>query len=1441
MDNKIKILLVEDDFDHIELIKRNLEDFSEFEISITNSIKEAKDRLKQNNIDLIISDWRLPDGTGTEIVQKENYGVKHPIILMTSFGNEKLVVEAFKSGIMNYVVKSPESFQNLPHIIYQTLREWENTTARRSAEQALKASEEKFRSLTELNPVAILIYKKGKFEYINRSAVEYTGYSKEEFSSISLYDFIHPDFKTTIEQHIETISNETNIKPIVEAKIITKGKTEKWARIVFDSMVFEGENSLIIAFEDVTEKKIAEEALRESERRFRDLTNLLPVTVFEWDLDGKITFSNKCGFDTFRFNEEDIKKGINVLSVLIESDRAVAYQRLKETYAKNVLSISCNEYHAITKKGDLLNILSYVSPTIFNNQIIGFRGTVINITDRKKAEEAIRASEERFRALIENSSDVIVILNEKGLASFHSPSVEKVLGYTVADINNTSIFDYIHKEDTKKQKEYFIVILKAPGSSFTSQFRLRHKDGSWRWVEGTATNHLDHPGVNGIVINYRDVTQQVEAREALKRSEADYRGLFENAHDAIVIFDPYTEEILEANSQTCELYGFSREELIGLSLETLSKDILQGKQYIKETLNKGVCYSYETIQFNRSGQEMVLEVNSAIIDFKGKEAILSINRNITSRKLAEESLQASERRYRIISEQTGQLVYDYDIQSGSIQWAGAIEQVTGYSTDDFQKISIGQWNEMIHPDDYQTVIDSLSNCINTNSKYNSEYRYRRSDGQYIYVEDNGILIEDNKDNSIHLLGTVKDISDRKKTEKALHDSEEMFRALAENSSDVIMRFDKKLRHIYVNPMTEKQLNIPCSLYIGKTHQEMGFDEDFTKKSENAIELVFKSKKTYRIELYLPNGIWVDWILTPEFDENGNVIAVTTTARDISDIKRMMETVEETKDALLTVFDSVNDAIIIHDIKGEIIDINKKMLSMYNFTREEAFHCAMPDLIVGDDQFFELDVLWDRTLAGEELLFECKAIRPKDLFEFDIEMYITRIKLKSEYFILCSIKDITERKKNEIAIIESEEKFRTLFDQSPDSILLVELDDDNNIFTIVDANEATSLMHGYSIDQIIGQHITFLDAPDDALKAIEMLTVLPREKMLHYEIRHKKADGTIFPVEVYARIVEIGGRILSLAIDRDITERKASESEIRQLNEDLEQKVVERTEQLKDALEELKYSNNELRDLNVAISEESQKLIRLNDKLAFSELNLKEALATKDKFFSIIAHDLRNPIGSFGQLTELLTVYHKNMTQEEINKIIISLDKSAKFTFELLTNLLEWSRSQTGRIEFLPQMTDLKDVIDRVFSIFKINAENKNIKLISGIEEELFAYFDKNMIITVFRNLVSNAIKFTNEFGEIRVKAATNDDYVEISIQDTGVGMDNDLMTKLFRIETKVTNPGTANEKGTGLGLILCKEFVERHGGRIGVYSEQNHGSCFTITLPLKSMDNISEG
>jgi PAS domain S-box-containing protein len=349
--------------------------------------------------------------------------------------------------------------------------------------------------------------------------------------------------------------------------------------------------------------------------------------------------------------------------------------------------------------------------------------------------------------------------------------------------------------------------------------------------------------------------------------------------------------------------------------------------------------------------------------------------------------------------------------------------------------------------------------------------------------------------------------------------------------------------------------------------------------------------------------------------------------------------------------------------------------------------------------------------------------------------------------------------------------------------------------------------GFLAEELIGEPLEkLLFNPKDKTELWNQL--FEKKELKDYELILKNKEDREIYVSINA-FLKFDGKNEPFEIEGsmfDITERKTNE---------------EARERL---LEELEVSRQQ-------IEEEAVELIRLNTQLEQSEEKLQELNDSKDKFFSIIGHDLKNPFQAITKLSEILKDDFSELDDEEKIQFIEMIIEASQSAYQLLENLLTWSRSQTGRIDFVLETVQLNLIASNVVQLLLPQAESKQIVLSSNITPELAVKADKNMLNTILRNLTSNAIKFTNPGGMVNIIAMEQEDYIQLSVEDSGIGLTEEDMQKLFKVGIKNSEIGRSKEKGTGLGLILCKEFVEKHGGKIWVESEFNKGTKIKFTIP----------
>ncbi|MGE5403024.1 MAG: PAS domain S-box protein [Ignavibacteriales bacterium] len=510
--------------------------------------------------------------------------------------------------------------------------------------------------------------------------------------------------------------------------------------------------------------------------------------------------------------------------------------------------------------------------------------------------------------------------------------------------------------------------------------------------------------------------------------------------------------------------------------------------------------------------------------------------------------------------------------------------------------------------------------------------------------------------------------------------------------------------------------------------------------------------------------------------------------------------------LLIIEDNPGDAALIEDMIGEIEEVNIEIEHVTRLSKglerlkQNSISAVLLDLGLPDS--FGIDTFYKvhEQTAGVPIVvmtgLNDKQVAVKAI-QAGAQDYLVKGKIDAG-LLEHSLRYAIERKRIEEALLERESQLKATFEQAAVGIAHVALDG-----RWVKVNQRICDITGYSPEEMLSLDFQSMTFPEDLPPDLENIKKIIEGEIRTYsmEKRYIRRDGAVIWTDLTVSLVRdaSGTPKYFISIIEDIDERKKAEEQIRRYAEELRLN--------KEALE-----NN------------AKELASLNK-------NLHELNASKDKFFSIVAHDLRSPFSALLGFTEYLSHNIDELSKEEVRDFSHRIYNSLKRVFKLIENLLQWSSLQSGRMEFSPASFCLNVMIRDILDIYQVNAARKRINLNYEFSEEFNVFADRNMINTVIRNLLSNAIKFTPQHGRVVVRQySSTPEEVIVEVSDTGMGIEQGEIKRLFKIDENVIKEGTDKEKGTGLGLILCKDFVERNSGRIWVESEPGNGSTFKFTL-----------
>ena len=630
-----------------------------------------------------------------------------------------------------------------------------------------------------------------------------------------------------------------------------------------------------------------------------------------------------------------------------------------------------------------------------------------------------------------------------------------------------------------------------------------------------------------------------------------------------------------------------------------------------------------------------------------------------------------------------------------------------------------------------------------------------------------------------------DITARKHAENKINESEKRYRELVEYSPDAIVVYAQgKIVLVNKEGLNQIGASSPDEL-IGK--QVIQFVHPDYK--EFAIE---RMKKMANEEAVLPlveekivklDGSETDVEVKAMSIKFDNKPAIQLIIRDITQRKLGEEALRVSERQYRDMFYK-NTAVklIIDPDSGEILNVNEAASKFYGYSVNRLEKMNINQINILNEEQLETEMALARFEQRDRFDFRHRLASGEVR---DVEVYSGPIEFDGSVRLYSIVHDVTDRKRTQALLSQMNWRLESLVESTHIGTWEWNIQTGETVF-----NERWAQILGYSLDELAPVSIKTWEAlshPEDLKNSTKFLERHFSGELPYYnfDCRMKHKDGHWIWVLDHGRVVthtEDGKPLIMFGTHADITERKKVEETLR-MNE------VE--------------------------------LLRLN--------------AEKDKFFSIIAHDLRSPFNGFLGLTEIMVEGLPGMTRDEIQQMAVFIRKSATNLFSLLGNLLEWSRMQRGLMGVLPSSFLLMPKISESMLLVKDAADTKEILISYAVPEDLKVFTDGNMLGGILRNLVTNAVKFTSKGGIILISAKSiPGNLVEISVRDTGIGMSKGLIDDLFRLDVNTCRKGTDGEYSTGLGLMICKDFIEKNGGEFFIESEEGKGSDFKFTIPMNS-------
>lgn len=591
-----------------------------------------------------------------------------------------------------------------------------------------------------------------------------------------------------------------------------------------------------------------------------------------------------------------------------------------------------------------------------------------------------------------------------------------------------------------------------------------------------------------------------------------------------------------------------------------------------------------------------------------------------------------------------------------------------------------------------------------------------------------------------------------------------------NKKSFLSVIDPNFTLIEVNDSRLQQLGVERDDVLGGKCHKVFYNLDKTCE-ECTVNEVIKTKQPGKfLKSYNHKGSirFEEKLVRPILGEVGDIERLVIETEDISSYYNLVDKVGQREEFFKNIFELAGDAFLVHDEKGNILEFGSQLPKLLEYTPDELKNLTINDI---DDPSKSLgfENRQEQFEGQDNLLFETEIIK-KSGVRVPVEISASLIPIEGHRLFFVSLRNVKKRKKAEENLRLSVKTFQTLVENAPDLIMRFDRE-----FKHLFVNSAAKTILGISPNEFIGKTHEEMGFPKEHCDfwADEMEKVFTSSKSTTVEFTLEiEEEEHYFEWQLIPEFESNGETVTLMAVARDITNQK------------------------------------------------------LNEKA------LKEAIQTKDKFFSIIAHDLKNPFNVMLPMTEGLKENLHTLDKEQLTEMVALINSAVRQEYNLLENLLEWSRAQTGAIKLKPKKIDLKRLTELNLNLNYAKTQSKNISVEFTPDAKNTAFADEYMVDTVIRNLISNALKFTHSKGKMKINIVSNESNIHFHIQDNGIGISPKNQEKLFRIDTNFNRAGTNDELGTGIGLILCKEFIEQNGGNISVESEVGKGSKFSFSLPI---------
>ncbi len=1435
----LQVLILEDNHNDVELILDALRGAG-FELQV-QVVASRADYLAQldSRPAVILADYHLPafDGlTALKLLQERDLDI--PFIVVSGTIGEEQAAAVVKQGATDYVLK--DRLARLGHVVAQALEAKTLRDAQRQAEAALRVSELRFRSLIEKASDAVLMVNRDGIVIYNSPSTEaVTGYSAEALIGRGLFDFVHPDDRARMGQLFAQLVGQPSGTRETELRLLHRNGTWIWIQGKATNLLDEpGVEAVVINYHDISERKRSEDAIRFQAQVLDTVGQAVIVT----DVDSRIRYWNQFAKTLYGWSAEEAL-GRNVQELLVPAE--ISGQQAAEIVEQLLQGKAWSgEFRVRRRDGTIFPAMVTDTP-IFDQAgtLIGISGVSSDITERKQAELALHSSEEKFSKAFAASPDAISIstLVDNRYVDVND-SFLQITGYSRAEVLGHSSVELNLWADADQRLQLGRELLEQ-GFVREVEFKFRRKSGEIRTGSGSL-EAFDLNGERCILTVARDITERKAMENRLRDSEAQQKAILTAIPD--LMFRLTTDGIFVDYHGSADGTLIPPERFLGKTLEaTLPEPIAQQSLQALEQVRvskQPVLIEYEL--FTQGAQH---SYEARFVPLDDTDDALAIVRDISDRRLAEEELA----RYRdqleqLVEQRTAELnrarrraeaIVNNTTDGIALAYLDrGIEEVNATFAALFRcdrSLCVGtSLQALVHPEDRSRLAALIQAMMADGETRQDEFRAIRRDGTTFEARLGISLVRDDSSLGRAVVCSVHDISAMKERERLLRYQA----SLQENVRDVVITTDLALRIRSWNPAAERIYGWRADEVIGHVSLEL-----LQTRFVSGEELRQINRKVRE------EGFW-----------QGEVVQTRKDGKEVT----VLASLNLLRDAGRHPYGVVS---IDHDITAQTEAQRALNLKLEEEREFQQYLKALHDITMELTGIDSLDDFYKRVieLGREQLGFERMA-----LFMYDVEQgeavgtYGTdmagRITDERGIRFMPSAGGVISR------ALLSDERF--YFDED---VPLFE-----NLKPVATGwNGAAGLWNRtHSLGWLVADnalHHQALSRPRREILALYGMTVgtlLARKQVV---LALQESEATLAMAQ---RIARIGSWDLELRDLHDMNNNPLHWSdelyrifgylpgEIEVSNENFFRAIpADDRAQIEAAIAETLATGKEYSiDHRIVLPGGTERFLHELGTLTYeprshrplkllgttqditerkqAELTVRQALGAeqelnqlKSRFVSMASHEFRTPMATVLSATELLLRYRKKMDEERIDQKLITIVQQVKYLTDIIDDVLDLSKLQSGRIEYQPIELDLDELCRGILEEFRSRSDVSQEISYACSQSPLRVQADRRMMREIINNLVSNAVKYSLPNRPIAVNFDYADKTVVLRVQDYGVGIPAADQKRLFEPFHRASNVGAVS--GTGLGLTITKEMIEMHGGAIVCESEEGRGTTFIVTLP----------